>query len=339
MIAYLQAHFGGRLICANGGTYPVIFFPASESQCRVDSVLHEQPPAAHTMQSDYVIYDADHLASRLASRMMTNDLTFTMAHMEAANDRLRIVGSTASYFDMIATCDALDHELRDWVRGVREGTPLRNHLFAQVAPDDALYSGAGRAATIGISVLTVFAMHDRGYHALLVQRSNRLAIGAGLFHIMPAFVFQPVGQPEWQASMWSIEQQVLREFGEELFVMPEYDAWTAPTSPDYFTQFGPVAHLIAMLNDGRASLTLTGVAINLLSIRPEVCTLLIIHDPDWYATYEAQLAAAQHTERQATHYLPVDTLAGLPDRLHIRMVPHGGACLWNGLAKFRSLVG
>ena len=335
MIALLQADFGTRLFRANGATYPAIYLDTGPAQIHVDSLLHAYAPTTITTPANYVFYDAQHLETRLASRTMRNDRTYTVARIEKTNHHIQIVGSTAPYFDMVATCDALDHELRDYASGERATMPLREQLFAEVPPEEALLSGAGRAAAIGISVLTVFAMEKRGYHALLVQRSNNLAVGAGLYHIMPAFVFQPFGPPWWNETLWSIEHQILREFGEELFGMPEFHDWPDSVSPDYFKSYAPVAGLIAMLADGRASLTLTGIALNLLSMRPEVCTLLVIHDPSWYKAHKEQLRAEQHTERQATHYIPIETLDGLPDAIHRRMVPHGGVCFWSGLKKFR----
>ena len=47
-----------------------------------------------------------------------------------------------------------------------------------------------------------------------------------------------------------------------------------------------------LLNDGAAKLYYTGVAINLLNLRPEICLLLYIKDRDWYS-YHARNADPQ----------------------------------------------
>jgi hypothetical protein len=37
-----------------------------------------------------------------------------------------------------------------------------------------------------------------------------------------------------------------------------------------------------MLESGAARLLYTGIAVNLLALRPEICTLLVIDDPSWF---------------------------------------------------------
>jgi hypothetical protein len=120
--------------------------------------------------------------------------------------------------------------------------------------------------------------------------------------------------------------------------MPEFDQWQNPQSATYFYDHPPVANLWAMLADGRAELFFTGVVFNLLSCRPEICALLIIHDAEWYSQSEALLQKALTTERQETRYIPIESLVGLPDDLHLRMTPQGAAAMWLGIKKVRDVV-
>jgi len=120
--------------------------------------------------------------------------------------------------------------------------------------------------------------------------------------------------------------------------MPEFSDWLATHAHDYFYTHPAVSDLRVMLQTGQAELQLTGVAFNLLSLRPEICALLIIHEEGWYARWQHELIAAQNTERQETRHIPLKTLAGLPDDLHLRMVPQGAAAFWLGVERARTLL-
>ncbi len=327
LIDTLRQFYGDTLFSHNGGTYPATFYPAHPGQ-DIDSILAATPPDTFADPAMYRVYDRGHLDTLLRERPgITNGLSYILNRVEDN----RIHGHLGYYFDMLATCDALDHELRDYAQGKRDGLPLRQRFHEQVPPEHVTFNGAGRAAIIGVNTLTVFNHHGT-YKAIVAQRASTLAIGAGLYQVLPAYVFQPSGPQAWMATEWSVRHQTLREYGEELFAMPEYHEWDgAADSADYFYDHAPVADLRRMLDTGQAEMILLGVAVNHLSTRSEIGVLLLIHDDTWFDRWHTELEAALLTERQATHYVPVDTLDGLPADLHKRMTPHGGAILWTGI--------
>jgi hypothetical protein len=349
LIDTLQNTYGDTLYTHNGVTYPIVLFPAPPEQHNdVDSVLVPEFPREFVDPATFAVYDSAHLNERVGSRPgMTNGVTYDMAAMMESPMQIR--ANLGRYFDMMATCDALDWEMRDFAAGKRDSLPLREQLHAQIPPGELPHNGTGRGAVIGVAVLTVFK-HNGHYQMIVAQRSAKLATGAGLYHIVPAFVFQPSGPEAFYAAEWSVKHQIIREFGEELFAMPEYDQWDNDDNPvrarhavslqsaDYFYDYPPVAVLRAMLTDGRAELFLTGVAFNLLSCRPEICALLVIHEADWYPQSEKLLQKALTTERQETRYIPIESLDGLPDDLHLRMTPQGAAAMWQGIKKARGVL-
>lgn len=74
---------------------------------------------------------------------------------------------------------------------------------------------------------------------------------------------------------------------------------------------------------------------NLMSLRMEICSMLIIFDANWYTRSEAALNKALFTERQATRYIPIDTLEGMPENLHLCMTPQGATAFWLGIDRAR----
>jgi hypothetical protein len=338
LIDYLTCTYGDRLFRRDGVTYPVTVYPAgAQATGDPDDLLATGFPRNYADPGEFTAYAADYLRDRQRTHPhMTNGVSYILD--ELTPEPLRIRGRLGYYFDMIATCDALDQELRAYVRGQRDDTPLRDAFHRVIPPQQALTSGRGRAAIIGGAVLTMYR-HNGTYEFILGQRSQRVSVGVGLFHVVPAFVYQPSGPPGFYADDWSVRHQVAREFGEELFGMPEYPDWRPqPQTATYFYDHPPVAELKTMLADGRAELHLTGVSSNLLSLRPEICALLIIHDEDWYHCQRRALHQTRDDERQATRYIPLDTLAGIPDDPHLHLTPHGAAAMWLGIERARALV-
>jgi hypothetical protein len=327
------------LLERDGQSYPVTVFRAPpHQQADVDSLLDSAIPNETVDQAWFAFLDRAHLEQRQqAGRTLTNGLCYVLDHMTV--NPLRITAKLGYYFDMMQTCDALDHELRDYALGLRDDLPNRERLHAQVPRARLFTSGAGRSTLLGGSALVVFR-DAAGYQAVVMQRSASLAIGAGLYHVTPAFVFQPSGPESMRVDDWSLRWQCYRELGEELFNVPEFEEWEPqPQSHTYVFQHPAVADLQAMLIDGRASHHLTGVAFNLLSLRPELCSMLLIDDPAWAQRWRPAIDAAQNNERHAIQYIPLTTLAGLPGNLSQHMTPHGAAAFWLGVEKARALVG
>ncbi len=334
LIDYLQSTYDEPLLERKGITYPVIpFYPSPEQRNNLDSLLLHPYPEIYAPKDSFAFYDTAHLqALQAEGRTLTNDITYIMNHLET--NPLRISAHLGHYFDMIATCDSIDHELRHYAHGEHADLPYRTQLHQLISPRASLFNGRGRSAIVGVAVLTVFAAAN-GYQAIVIQRARNLGVGAGLFHVFPAFVFQPSGPSAFFQAEWSLHHQVLREFGEELFAMPEYANWE---NADYFYDYPPVKELRQMLASGNAALYLTGIAMNLFTLRPEITSLLLIHDPDWFVRNQDKLQLSMTTERQQTRYISIDTLDGLPDNLIANMTPQGTMAFWTGIDLARELL-
>jgi hypothetical protein len=327
LVHYLCGQYGDILYTRDDHAYPVAV--RSITGDYVEVLLGDFAPR---YISDFAIYDHHHLNTLAQSRSLTNGLCYALQSFDG--DRLH--GQLGYYFDMIATCDALDREIRAYADGRISHMSLREGLHQHVPSYQWVWGGAGRGSTIGLAALVVF-YHDGAYRFIFCQRAHHMGVNAGLYHVLPAFVFQPQ-KAEWAKTEWSLTHQFLREFGEELFGMPEYPHWGHPDNPYYFYDEAPIADMRAMLADGRAQLLPTGAVFNLLSMRSELAMLCIIHDPNWYTRHEALLNQHLHVERHSTYYIPLDTLAGLPDDLHLKMTPQGAGVLWLGVDYARKVI-
>lgn len=333
---HLAQLYGQTLYQHDGQSHPLIVFPpAPEQAADVDSVLGPLHEGAAAGDESFAFYDRDFLRSlQNSGRNLYNAPTYILHDLQAAP--LRISARVGHYYDMVATCIALENELWAAAAGDLLHLPNRGRLHAEVPPQDVLHSGRGRSAALGIATLIVFK-HGAEYRAMLARRSRQAATDPLAYHTLPAMIFQPMGpQP---AQEWSVSHQIYRELLEELFGMPEP---ARPQRADYFYQHPALLELRAMLADGRAGLYLTGITLNLLTTRAEICTLLLIHDPDWYGRSSSPAAAhplrleAETADGQAAFIPLKGGPQALPEPdLHLHMPPQGYAALMLGLEAAR----
>lgn len=329
--AYLAKLYSLPLFEQGGRRHPVVIYPPDPDQVAdVDSVLGR----LYVDAAPLTIYDYGHLHSlQNSGRTLYNGDTYALHSLET--HPLRVHAMPGQYFDMLATCDALERELSLAASSKLIRLPLRQQLHRTLPVAQAGWRGVGRSAALGGACLIVF--NQRGtYHALLARRSARNASDVNRLHVMPAFIVQPV-RGQWQAE-WRFSDHVIREYLEELYGVEEgADGHEHPAHQ----------RLTAMLAAGDAQLFLTGVAYNLLTLRAEICALLLIHDAQWWeesSTFGGPLTFNAHSEAQDGRLLiaPITTdealLTGLPQPLHLAMPPQAYAALWLGVGLARKVI-
>ena len=226
-----------------------------------------------------------------------NGKTYALRYLENSDQGDLLHCTTGSYFDTVNTCTILEVELRrametlpdDASHEVRyEAMPLRQELHGTRKGFEALedtWLGKGRSAAIAISCF--FAVYDgQDYQYFVRQRSANLADGAGLYHIVPSMVFQPTTNDPLDPKSYNIQNTILREVAEELF-----DHEDADCNPITYPE---IADLQSLLVNGGASLRISGIAMDLLCLRPEILALLVVDDPQWLARHGSSLRFSRH---------------------------------------------
>ena len=342
MTDYLQHLYQCAPYTRAGIEHPVtVYYPADWQIHDLDSLLDSTPPSTETR--DFAVYDYSYLHDLQNSKPgLHNGLTFTLKSIREKPLKLR--GALGRYYDMLATCAALERELRDAVAQGWMRAPSRATTHRGVQPADALRRGAKRSAAIGIGTLTVF--NDEGeYKALLARRSDATAFDSGLYHVLPAMMFGPTTADFSDAREWSVRHQVLREVLEELFAMPEQ---RSASRWDFFYEHPALRALLSLLDSGAAQLCASGIILNLLTLRPEISTLLLIHDPAWYQRVTAPdsdmpLMTADETLSESLVAAPIlddeAFLSRFPADLHLMMPAQAAATMWLGIDLARRLIG
>ncbi|MHB2029770.1 MAG: hypothetical protein ACYCPT_13280 [Acidimicrobiales bacterium] len=246
----------------------------------------------------------------------------------------RIDGRLGLYYDNILTQYAVEWELRgalarragsDLSYLSHDGTlPLRESIEALCDP---LLSGAGRVAAMTVSTLLVFTRpREEGYWTILRRRSGVVGVSTNTRHVVPAGMFEAANSTD----VWSIELNVWRELLEELY--DEDEEGGSAQNRDYLTTLEPVRLLTSMVSDGSADHVVTGVVCDLLNLRTEICTVLLVRDAAFAESRRMKLNwEYQSTPRSGAFAVPTSLVEQTLISEGMRMVPSGAACLSLGI--------
>jgi hypothetical protein len=307
--------YGGPLLVRNGNAFPAVVYPAPKQQWdKPESVLGplQSPPddfgelakegEGHFKQlrgfSD--LLERNKLRPFLSSEEGTKYRMLRLEH----GDTLRLECCIGTYFDMLKTCDSLQWELLtrlglnpDSILGGRTPTDslkqlkLRS-LAHKKADNEPIVNGRGRVADIGISVLTVFKTQE-GWATFVRERSESVAVYRSALHVIPSFMFgAEIGEIEKE---YSIRHNVFREYLEEIFGKRELEHPRPVATFDDFYKDPDLRYLRTLLEgeSKEAELLLTGVAVDLFNLRPEILVLLLIKSADWWQIHSSGDAARQ----------------------------------------------
>jgi hypothetical protein len=267
------------------------------------------------------------------------------------------------YFETLDSCDALLWELlstagsltdskEDTFRRLDANLPLRSSLGSRVT--NPVRDGACRSAAVGIS--TLIAYYDEGASHLMIRRrsARTVPVHAGLLQVVPSFMFQPVTVDSDRE--YSVTYGFYREYLEELFNGPEAAA-QGERDWRYFENDARLRYLKRLLKHGHATLYLSGIAVNLMNLRPEICTLLLVRADRWFSYHSRDAPPAEafhfnveyadakerddqrHPATSAVRYGAEDeelmrTSQMRPDNA----VPPGAAAFWLGVDVLREVL-
>ena len=223
-----------------------------------------------------------------------------MVQLKPTNRGPKISFKVGRYFLALSTTDELiERELIDRLSTNPNAEldlgdlPRRKWLHDTLGGSDPVCCGAFRSAAVGINTLVVFFDKDedndgesKGFYFFGNPRSGKVATYPYFFNVVPSGMFQPTVFPREPKREFRIKHSFLREYFEELYDAEEVRKSKGRGHANHFYRKGPVKRLLKRLKSNnskvRAELYFTGLCVNLLTLRPDICTLLLIRDGDWY---------------------------------------------------------
>lgn len=286
-LAHRYSHY--EILERCGKIYPVAILDKTLRKATDHDPIVVAPKKWNLETTGFIIKDpAYRTFLELIGNLIIPNETYRMVNIKQTTHGATIHCDIGRYDCMIDTCDCLGWEVLKVLSEASrwqtmsfgelfEKLKLRTYLHAQVK--DPLVNGTRRSVAIAVSVLTSF-FHGDELRFFLGCKSTK-GLNAGQTHVIPSFMFQP--EQGYRNEEFCLLHNVRREFLEELFGVK------APKGASYrwFFQHKPIQYLDKMLEAGEAELWLTGVVVNLMNLRPEICMLLRIKTPQWYAIHSS----------------------------------------------------
>lgn len=146
------------------------------------------------------------------------------------------------------------------------------------------------AAPLGVNVLTVVNTGG-SYKAFIAERGEEVAVHPSRLSLLPAGGVELTGQDKP-----SIRHTVLREYGEELFSIPEGEP---------VTDHEAVQELQTLREEGKAHIDLVGIYIAARRLGVNAMVVLLIDDPEYYERHFTNGIEA-NWESKGTHQVALD---------------------------------
>ncbi len=286
LFEFLEDYYPYRVLNWGGRKYPTAVIKFELPIEDADSILGDLDLVR---KEDYLINDEKYLrnleqVSEKEGKLLYNGRTYILDHID--KESMKIYCRTGSYYGTIKSCVSLEGELLSQIGCIdfasqfnRLRKKLVNRDLYQLKEKDPFYSGSQRSAAVGISTLLVF-VKDSSYYAFLAPRSNRTAIDANLLNTIPSEMFSP--EFSTRDGGYSIKLSIFREYLEEMFGLEEASHAKGHTNPSIIWEHEESQYLLEQIEKGTISHYVTGYAFNLLNLRLEVCSLLLIHEPKWH---------------------------------------------------------
>ncbi|HEX4863787.1 MAG TPA: hypothetical protein VFV02_06930 [Acidimicrobiales bacterium] len=257
-----------------------------------------------------------------------NQLTYDLSSLDRTGMGVKLHCTLGTYVHSLATSEALAPEIVEAFCAWPDHDPeevwprLERRAWLHERVTDPVADGRHRSCAIGVSTLTLVRVRRLGfdgYRMFLSPDSIGTASRRRRYHVVPSGMFQPFADeseesPGGLRARFSVRSTVVREFVEEFYGVEALDTGDGRVDQSAIVRRPEARVLTEMLDRGDAQLLYSGVAVNLLTLRPEICTALIVHDPDWYDEQSTFLRLADEDLRK------IEPTEPLPDQRWIRTI-------------------
>jgi len=244
---------------------------------------------------------------KLGHRELWNGRVFRLSELRSSADCLSLHFEQGRFFDALACQYILEHEARLALATWREGVgvepftlPVRD-LVASTAKAIEHFCQT-QTARIGISNLLLFRSGKNAYRPMIRAR-GKLSMGqSGVFDTIGSGVFDIANA---DASIdFDRRYKILKELYEELLGGVDAETDISQIEPDFFFRKPGIKELLPMLRDGRASFQVTGFCIDLIRAVPEITTVLVVRDSEYFSSYRDIFRANSEYEAGSPFVIP-----------------------------------
>jgi transcriptional regulator with XRE-family HTH domain len=205
--------------------------------------------------------------------LFENRLSFRLLDVGcgAAVDRPRLTFGHTTYFDAVDVCESVAHETAAAM--MTGGLSWPALPFRRLIGDP--FDLGGRVALPSINTLTI--RHDRDVASFILHRrsAGSVATAGGVYHVIPAGVFQPSGiTPCHHQADFNLWRNIMREMSEELLGNPDHDG--SASAPISYGTDEPFRSLDDARRRGAIRVWCFGVGVDALTLFGEILTVVVM---------------------------------------------------------------
>jgi transcriptional regulator with XRE-family HTH domain len=203
--------------------------------------------------------------------LFENRLSFRLLDVGRHTDRPCLTFGHTTYFDAVDVCESVAHETAAAMMGGGLSWPALP--FRRLIGDP--FDLGSRVLLPSINTLTI--RHDRDVASFILHRrsAGSVATAGGVYHVIPAGVFQPSGiTPFHHRADFDLWRNIMREMSEELLGNTDHDG-SASTPISYDTD-EPFRSLELARHRGAIRVWCFGVGVDALTLFGEILTVVVI---------------------------------------------------------------
>ncbi len=263
--------------------------------------------------------------------LFENRLSFRLLETTRAadNGRPRLAFGHTTYFDTLDVCESVAHETAAAMLGGGLSWPALPFRHRIGDPFDL----GRRVALPSINTLTI--RHDRTSASFMLHRrsAGSVATAGGVYHVLPAGVFQPSGiSPGHHETDFDLWRNIMRELSEELLGNAEHDG-SGSSLIDY-DDSEPFRSLENARRAGRVRVWCFGMGVDALTLFGEILTVVVV-DADVFDSLFSEMVPVNAEgsvvttgpHRRASEGIPFTQAAVRRLIEHEPLAPSASACL------------
>ncbi|MGF7238735.1 MAG: helix-turn-helix domain-containing protein [Frankia sp.] len=205
-------------------------------------------------------------------RLFENRLSFRMLDVSRSDaGRPRMSFGHTTYFDALDVCETVAHETAAAM--LRGDFTLGKLPFRRTIGDP--FDLGRRVVLPSVNTLTI--RHDGANASFILHRrsAGSVATAGGVYHVMPAGVFQPSGiSPRHHDADFNIWRNIMRELSEELLGNPEHDGSSSELIQ--YAETEPFRSFERARQEGKIRVSCFGVGVDALTLFGEILSVVVV---------------------------------------------------------------
>ena len=325
-----------KLISVAGRTFPVAVLWSTKRLNDPDSILElelERDEQTYTISKDERLFLRLRDERRVASgRTSYNGEDYRMVAITIKGKTAKIRAGLGSYHEhqlsQMSLLGEINKTIQNNTKITAQSILSRRECFEEVNAHDSLYRATRRCAAIVTVTLLAIKYGPRTYKCLIPQRSENVAQFPGRWDAPPSGMFERCCISDDPSSEWSIRNNVIREFAEE--VAGQKSETEPKTLLNAERHEGAVALLTEKIEQKSVLVSATGIAVDLTTLVPVITVILLFKHESDLAMFKGELNW-EFRKRDAFHIIHNYDIERFVQSGHENIVPNGLVALKLGM--------